>query len=142
MYIFSSRIIHKMHMKSTSSRNEAMLRHKKIKVRVIAFSFIILALTLCWRTYTLGFYDTNDFVSHIFVNNIFVIIKLELFAVVAFWTLEIHLTTLVLKNGDETIVGLDKFDREVFRFYLNRERKKSEDFFSFTSNHHKNSNGK
>ena len=47
------------------------------------------------------------------------VIKIELFVVLAKFTLDIRLTTQLLNNDQVVIVGFDEFNREVLHFYLN-----------------------
>ena len=48
------------------------------------------------------------------------VIKIELFVVLAKFTLDIRLTTQLLNNDQVVIVGFDEFNREVLHFYLNQ----------------------
>ena len=48
------------------------------------------------------------------------VIKIELFVVLAKFTLDIRLTTQLINNDQVVIVGFDQFNREVLHFYLNQ----------------------
>ena len=56
-------------------------------------TYIVLAVVLCWRTYTIGFYNTQEFLAMIFAYEFFVITKVEIFAMIAICTLELRLVT-------------------------------------------------
>lgn len=62
-------------------------------VNTLGATYIVLAVGLCWRTYTIGFYNTQEFSAMVFTNEFFVIIKVQVFVLIATLTFELHLVT-------------------------------------------------
>ena len=83
-----------------------------MQVSTILIWFIFSTYTVLWitcagRAYAYGFFSIGAFLTQVTIKTFLIFVKIELFIILAYWTLELRLATQVLVTGQVIIIGFD-----------------------------------
>ena len=114
-------VIGRIQKSSNNTKNDKPLRRCQVFIWVLFATYTILWIACGLRTYTQGFLNEFTFTIQAIIRTFYLVVKIELFAICVYWTLDLRLTTQVLRTGQVLIIGFDSFERECLRFYMNRD---------------------
>ena len=87
-------------------------------VLILWVTYLLISMFLVYGIFTKGLFGWQNFFSQVITKILFSVMKVQLFLILACVDLNISLHTQVLVSSEIVIIGVNRLNKECFRFVV------------------------
>lgn len=123
IYMKAARIMYFMQKRMAVRSNSDRNKHRDIRNLHLAFRCFYISYTLLWlaclyRLLISGYYNMAGLIAYTMVAFLFMLLKTQVFVILARWPLDLRLRTQVLATGRVLLIAYDEYGREVLKVIM------------------------